>query len=240
MSGDRRIHQSLSSCGSTLPRQRPSRPGFARARGACTGDAMETSSNSAGRITIGLALWGGALTAFVAVVQSDGYRALLIALAVALFLAGLATLLWSPLRAYLILLGRRLETGSRLHQSGSEVRIADLLSPDGVLRSVDIRDCFLVGPAILVHDADTPFVHCTFDEYDLPPIWVIPGWIVPGKETLGAVKVENCTFTRCRFQRVAWAMESEQLVGLMQTVEEFNKATEDAADPKASARAPPS
>lgn len=107
----------------------------------------------------------------------------------------------------------------RRRGNGGTVAIHDLLDSDMVLRDIDLVDRKVVGPAILVHDSDNPFTHCTFDGYDLPQVWIFP----PENAPMGAIHLEHCTFTRCRFRGVGWAMETEQAEGLMEAIEELNQ-----------------
>ncbi|HEX4956513.1 MAG TPA: hypothetical protein VF017_24255 [Thermoanaerobaculia bacterium] len=102
------------------------------------------------------------------------------------------------------------------------IRLVDLLDKDGVLRDLEARDCVLLGPAIVLHSNPLPqadFFDCTFDGYDIPPIW---SW--RGELPIGAIRMERCSFYRCRFMSVAWAMPDEVAEEVVKLVLDLNES----------------
>jgi uncharacterized membrane protein (UPF0136 family) len=153
-----------------------------------------------------------------------------------LYGAGAALVLVGLLR-----LAYRIRT-RKAEEPGEVVHLLGYLSPDGVLRNVDLRDRFVVGPAVILRggeEGSADFFDCTFDGLDIPPTWVWP-LDEPGN-CIGAVRAENCRFYRCRFSGVSWAYPEDEATALWDALEAFNAPpSEDPEPSKSDLSGPPS
>jgi hypothetical protein len=86
--------------------------------------------------------------------------------------------------------------------SNRVVRLADLTITDFAIRDKEFRNCYVLGPAVLAATGDTQFRDCTFDGEVEGLLWEIP----PSRAVIiGAIEVNNCLFSGCRFQAVGFA-----------------------------------
>jgi hypothetical protein len=142
----------------------------------------------------------------------------------------------------LVALFSRRSKAAAARDGGEAIRLLDYLSPDGVLRNLDVRDQFVIGPAVILRGADetgADFFDCTFDGLDIPPTWVWPH--DHPEECIGAVRAENCRFYGCRFHGVSWAYPEDEAVALWDALEAFNSPpSEDPEPSKSDLSGPPS
>ena len=95
---------------------------------------------------------------------------------------------------------------SNVHRN-KVVRLADLaIAADEIAEQV-FEDCEIVGPAVIV-PTGSQFRDCTW-EGDLDALL----WrLAPGQNrVIGAIKVSNCLFERCRLRRIGVAGTDEAL-----------------------------
>jgi len=190
------------------------------------------------RISIGLALLGLAGSAVFGALAMSGEAwavPLLWRAGILLLLAGVVTLFWPLVARRIVWLGKALEArGYGIYEVRSgAIQLHSLLSPDRVLRNLDVRDAVIVGPAVILFPeaedgliASIRFPDCTFDDNEEypPTIWVWPDEEDP---LAGAMRAENCRFYRCRFYDVAWAAPYEAAKALTEYLEERMGATEE-------------
>lgn len=80
------------------------------------------------------------------------------------------------------------------------VRIASLTVNTLVLERLRFHNCQIIGPAVLVPQGSTDFIHCAWDAPDLDSVF----WEIPETRQfiVGAVGALDCTFASCRFLNV--------------------------------------
>jgi hypothetical protein len=84
---------------------------------------------------------------------------------------------------------------------GEVVRIALLAGDEGIVRNATFERCDIKGPAVVVPLRKTVIEHNRFDGGDAV-LWEVP----PERpEVVGAIGLEDCTFTGCHFMKVGIA-----------------------------------
>jgi len=182
-----------------------------------------------GRQALGWLLLALAGTTATGAVTTAGVARVVLWVATGVFLM-LAVLSFLPIL-------RRLRVHLAPKTAHAYLQISDLLDPEWKIRGLDLKDCYIAGPAVLIRGDDCQFLYCTFDGYDL-----LEPWIFPGMGPIGAIEVVDCTFKNCRFQGVAFAMTEKEALGLAKVLEDSMEATppEDPPSTTAHEQAPPS
>ena len=100
------------------------------------------------------------------------------------------------------------------HLRNLQIRIADLVREDFVIRGRVIEDCYLYGPAMITL-LNSNLLRCVFDgNRDITLVEVTQPRIQ------GAILFEQCTLNRCHFRRVAVIGQSELLNKLLANFQE--------------------
>lgn len=85
---------------------------------------------------------------------------------------------------------------------GQVVRIALFAGDGAVIRDATFESCDVRGPAVLVPTGKTVMEHNRFDGTADALLWEIP----PDRSNvIGAIALENCTFTGCHFMNIGIA-----------------------------------
>jgi hypothetical protein len=91
-----------------------------------------------------------------------------------------------------------------------DIRLADIVSKEGVLDDYTFIGCRILGPAVLALGETTVVGDSGFGEAAPDPVI----WDNPPFDRTGAVRVPNCTFLQCMFLLVGFT-------GSPQILEEF-------------------
>ncbi len=93
-------------------------------------------------------------------------------------------------------------TGNRQFRN-EVIRIAELTVTTMVLERLEFLGCRILGPAVLVPQGETSFMHSGWDSPTADAIfWEIP----PTRPVIiGAVAVVDCTFSNCTFSMIGLA-----------------------------------
>ena len=101
---------------------------------------------------------------------------------------------------------RRLRTADRPMAGnrfqGQVVRIALFAGDPGVIRDATFERCHIKGPAVMVPIGKTVMEHNRFDGTADALLWEIPP---ERSKVIGAIALENCTFTECHFMNIGIA-----------------------------------
>lgn len=83
------------------------------------------------------------------------------------------------------------------------MRVADLTVNTFVLDDLTFQNCHLIGPAVIVPQGITSFLHCRWDAPSLDALF----WEVPAarSQIVGAIVVLNCTFSACTLSLIGVA-----------------------------------
>jgi len=94
------------------------------------------------------------------------------------------------------------QTGNREFRD-EIVRLAELTVTSSMLDGLTFVNCTIIGPAVLLFLHDVTIQHCSWDAPGQEAIF----WLVePGRAfVVGAIAVQNCTFSACRFSQVGVA-----------------------------------
>lgn len=184
-------------------------------------------SPSSKRITWALALLGLAGTAIFGAIAVSGtsWAIPLLWTAGALFCAASAVVfLWPTVKRAIFVIADRLEQsespggeGYKGIQFAIEPRIiqgmdiwisAIALGGDGKIENREFRDCRILGPGILaLTDQHSSFHEC--DRLNEPFDQVV--WPTSGKVPAGCIWLHSCTFYRCTFENVGFAVPEDGL-----------------------------
>lgn len=107
--------------------------------------------------------------------------------------------------------------GGRQHNDDI-IRIAALTVNTLEIRGQTFSNCKIIGPAVLVPQGRTSFVHCNFEASGLEELF----WDIPeGRTTVvGAVALIDCTFSGCSFTLIGIAGGRELREMMVQTYRE--------------------
>lgn len=89
------------------------------------------------------------------------------------------------------------------HEYTSQVvRITDLAVTRDVIEGVNFVDCHIIGPAVLLPLGEIGMNDCQF-----PADRDVIFWRVDPEhpDVMGAIGISNCSFERCRFDRIGMA-----------------------------------
>ncbi len=83
------------------------------------------------------------------------------------------------------------------------MRIASLTVNTFILERLNFLNCRIVGPAVLVPLGETQILHCGFDASGVEAVY----WEIPPSRTeiVGAVGLQDCTFSNCTFVLIGLA-----------------------------------
>lgn len=85
---------------------------------------------------------------------------------------------------------------------GVPIRIADLADATDILDGFEFVNCKITGPAVLAILDRVSLVQNSFDgEFD-SLLWEVAP---TRKRIIGAIGIQNCSFTRCDFSRIGLA-----------------------------------
>lgn len=110
---------------------------------------------------------------------------------------------------------------SENHLRDRVVRLVDLAVLDDVIRGLEFTNRLVVGPAVIVPLGATSFVNSGFDGDQGSLLWELS----PQRQSiLGAIGIEDCNFTGCRFTRIGLAGPPELVSRLRTTLNDRNDA----------------
>jgi hypothetical protein len=90
-------------------------------------------------------------------------------------------------------------TGDRQFRN-QVVRVSELTVNSLILEGLTFQNCRIIGPAVLVPQGTTSFLHCVWDAPDMEAVF----WEIPPARALvvGAVAAVDCTFSSCTLSEI--------------------------------------